>query len=294
VSIAEAIGRALGGRKAAHQWMVRCVAHADRTPSLSLRDGTAGRLLVHCHAGCQALDVLAELRRQKLIGSNDCRRKEDERDFSRRSAPVTDQSAVELAQQIFEDAVEPRRGPVEVYLRSRGLGQLPDDVIDLRYHPRCPRGRDRLPAMVALMRDAVSNVPTGVHRTFLRSDGSGKADVAPAKMMLGRAAGSVVKLTPDEDVVAGLGLSEGLEDGIAIINLGWRPIWTCMSAVGMQRFSVLLGIEALTLFADADPAGLQAARSCASRWSRAGSTAAVVDPEKWKDFAAMAEALRRG
>jgi hypothetical protein len=113
-------------------------------------------------------------------------------------------------------------------------------------------------------------------------------------MMLGRAAGSVVKLTPDEDVVAGLGLSEGIEDGIAIINLGWRPIWACMSAVGMQRFPILPGIEALTLFADADPVGLKAAASCASRWCRVGSTAAVVDPQKWKDFAAMAEALCRG
>lgn len=274
--------------------MVRCVVHPDRTPSLSLRDGNAGRLLVHCHAGCQAVDVLAELRRLKLIGTNDWSRKEDEHEYAGRTLPYANQSAVEQAQQIFGEAVEPRRGPVETYLRSRGLGPLPADVIDVRYHPRCPRGKDRLPAMVALMRDAVSNVPTGVHRTFLRHDGAGKAEVVPAKMMLGRAAGSVVKLTPDEDVTAGLGLSEGLEDGIAIINMGWRSIWTCMSAVGMQRFPVLAGIEALTLFADADPVGLKAASSCASRWCRAGSSAAVVDPQRWKDFAAMAEAVRRG
>jgi hypothetical protein len=33
-------------------WMVRCPAHADRTPSLSLGEGENGKLLMHCHAGC--------------------------------------------------------------------------------------------------------------------------------------------------------------------------------------------------------------------------------------------------
>jgi putative DNA primase/helicase len=291
VSIAEAISRALGGRKTGQQWMVRCVAHADRTPSLALRDGDRGRLLVHCHAGCHAFDVFAELRKLNLGAKDLSGRDDDKAGSHHRAKPTADRSAVELALQIFTDAVDPRRGPVQVYLQGRGLGRLPDDVIDVRYHPRCPRGTDRLPAMIALMRDAVSNEPTGVHRTFLRSDGSGKADVSPAKMMLGRAAGSVVKLTPDEDVLAGLGLSEGLEDGIAILNMGWRPVWACMSAVGMSHFPVLRGIEALTLFRDADRAGLSAAGSCAGRWRRAGLSAVVVDPRNWKDFAAMAEAL---
>jgi putative DNA primase/helicase len=274
--------------------MVRCVAHPDRTPSLALRDGDGGRLLVHCHAGCHPFDVFAELRNLNL-GADDLSRRNDARSSGHhRAKPTADRSAVELALQIFADAVDPRRGPVQVYLQGRGLGRLPDDVIDVRYHARCPRGTDRLPAMIALMRDAVSNEPTGVHRTFLRSDGSGKADVSPAKMMLGRAAGSVVKLTPDEDVLAGLGLSEGLEDGIAILNMGWRPVWACMSAVGMSHFPVLLGIEALSLFRDADRAGLSAADSCAVRWRRAGLSAVVVDPRNGKDFAAMAEALCHG
>ena len=51
MGFAAAIGQTLNGRKHGRQWMVRCVAHADRTPSLALRDGDGGRLLVHCHAG---------------------------------------------------------------------------------------------------------------------------------------------------------------------------------------------------------------------------------------------------
>jgi hypothetical protein len=38
----------------------RCPAHEDRNPSLSARY-TDGRVLIHCHAGCDTRDVLAAL-----------------------------------------------------------------------------------------------------------------------------------------------------------------------------------------------------------------------------------------
>jgi putative DNA primase/helicase len=38
---AEAIAKALGGRKAGGAWMAHCPAHDDREPSLTIRDGTA-------------------------------------------------------------------------------------------------------------------------------------------------------------------------------------------------------------------------------------------------------------
>lgn len=40
------------------RWMARCPAHDDRSPSLSIRE-TDDRILVHCHAGCGAADVVA-------------------------------------------------------------------------------------------------------------------------------------------------------------------------------------------------------------------------------------------
>ena len=48
---AEAIAKALGGRKAGGGWTARCPAHDDRTPSLSIRDADDNKVLVHCHAG---------------------------------------------------------------------------------------------------------------------------------------------------------------------------------------------------------------------------------------------------
>jgi predicted protein tyrosine phosphatase len=40
------------------RWIACCPAHEDRSPSLSIRELDDGRLLVHCFAGCGAVDVL--------------------------------------------------------------------------------------------------------------------------------------------------------------------------------------------------------------------------------------------
>lgn len=38
-----------------------CPAHDDQHPSLSIREGDDGRILLHCWAGCKTADVLAAL-----------------------------------------------------------------------------------------------------------------------------------------------------------------------------------------------------------------------------------------
>lgn len=40
------------------RWMACCPAHQDKSPSLSIREASDGRVLIHCWAGCSALDVL--------------------------------------------------------------------------------------------------------------------------------------------------------------------------------------------------------------------------------------------
>jgi hypothetical protein len=51
----------LGGKWSGNTAMCRCPSHADRTPSLAIRQGDRG-ILVTCHAGCDATDVLRALR----------------------------------------------------------------------------------------------------------------------------------------------------------------------------------------------------------------------------------------
>jgi hypothetical protein len=172
----------------------------------------------------------------------------------------------------------------EVYLGHRKL-QAPDgDVI--RFHSRCPRkteaGTERLPAMVAKMVDPLTGAFVGVHRTFLLPDGSGKVPYKP-KMMLGGA--GVIHLSADEDVTTGLGITEGIENGLSIIQVaGWSPVWACGSAASIAKLPVLDGIECLTIFADADQPGMVAARECATRWIAANREVQIIPPRRGGDW----------
>jgi hypothetical protein len=204
------------------------------------------------------------------------------------------------AVRLWREARPPEGTPVETYLATRGL-QLPGRSEHvLRFHPECPRGADRLPAMLGLMRGIVTDRMLGVHRTFLSADGRAKAapdskTMMPNKMMLGRSKGAVLKFTPDEDVTLGLALTEGIEDGLAVLAEGGGPVWVCLSAGAMAHFPLLGGIEALTVFSDNDAPGRPAAEMCAERWRAAGREARVVAPPSHrKDFGAVAEGRRDG
>jgi hypothetical protein len=126
-------------------------------------------------------------------------------------------------------------------------------------------------AIVALMTDPATNKPCGVHRTFLNPDGSKRE-----RKMLGRA--GVIRLSPDADVTHGLGIAEGIEDGLSVLLSGWSPVWAATSCGAIDRLPVLAGIEHLTIFADADVAGIKAAGTCAARWCEAGRETAILPP----------------
>jgi hypothetical protein len=43
-------------------WSAKCPAHDDRSPSLSIREGDGGRVLLRCFAGCSVDSILADLK----------------------------------------------------------------------------------------------------------------------------------------------------------------------------------------------------------------------------------------
>jgi hypothetical protein len=63
---AGAIAKTLNGRRCGKGWIAKCVAHNDRSPSLSLRDAEDGRILVHCFGGCEQARVVQALRERGL------------------------------------------------------------------------------------------------------------------------------------------------------------------------------------------------------------------------------------
>ena len=86
-------------------------------------------------------------------------------------------------------------------------------------------------------------------------------------------------------MTTGLGIVEGVEDGLAVLLSGWGPIWVATSAGGIKRFPVLPGIECLTIFADPDAIGTESAEACAARWVAAGREACISLPREVKDAA---------
>lgn len=167
-------------------------------------------------------------------------------------------------------------GVAAAYLEARACVLPPADG-GLRWHPRLrhPSGHEG-PALVALVTDALTGEPRTLHRTWIRSDGR-KADVDPPRMLLGghRKQGAVIRLWPNEDVVSGLGVAEGIETALSLAQ-AHRPCWSVIDAGNLAVFPVLLGIEALLIAADFDPAGIAAAETCATRWTKAGAEVRIV------------------
>jgi hypothetical protein len=166
---------------------------------------------------------------------------------------------IETAKQVWDTSI-PLAGTLghKYFTEHRGL-----DIDRLGPLDHCVRFNERIRAVVALMTDPITGRSTGIHRTFLIADGS-KRD----RKMLGRQ--GVIRLSRDEDVTKGLGIAEGIEKSLPILISGWAPMWCAGCANGIAKFPVLAGVEALTIFADADDEGEKAMHQCAVRWSAAG------------------------
>ena len=63
---AREIVHALGGRRSGKGWLAKCPAHKDKHPSLSIDEGSDGKALVKCRAGCSQDDVIDALRQRGL------------------------------------------------------------------------------------------------------------------------------------------------------------------------------------------------------------------------------------
>jgi putative DNA primase/helicase len=263
---ARTITKALGGHWHGIYGIARCPAHEDREPSLSIRDGEQ-ELIVNCFAGCNWQDVKTELRRRGLLDATIQHRRSRSRPAAKPSEDDADRR-VELAIELWRQSL-PLQNTLgwRYFTERRGLhvGLLDDLSHALRWH-------QRIAAIVALMTDPISNKPTGVHRTYLDPTGC-KID----RKMLGKQ--GVIRLSPDETVTTGLGICEGIEDGLAVLLSEWGPMWAATSAGAIARFPVLSGSESLTIFADTDEVGLEAARACACRWDAAGRDAAIREPQ---------------
>lgn len=129
--------------------------------------------------------------------------------------------------------------------------------------------------MLARITDAATNDPLSLHFTRLNTDGT-KID---RRLLAGHIKrGGVIRLWPDNNVTFGLGIAEGIETALSAAH-AFRPMWSCIDAGNLAGFPVLPAINSLTIFADNDPAGLDAAQKCARRWLADCRSVSVYTPD---------------
>lgn len=170
------------------------------------------------------------------------------------------------------------------YLAGRGL--VPPYPATLRFLPACWHSPTAIchPAMIA----AVTRWPTGdvvaVHRTFLKPDGSGKIDHPQARMLLGDATGGAVQLAPATDR---LGLAEGIETALSVLQKMGFPVWACLSTAGLQNVILPETVREVVICADHDRngEGQRAAHTAAERLHHLGKRVRIaLPPQTGTDF----------
>ena len=231
-------------RKPNGGWLIRCPAHDDRTPSLSL-DTIEGKAVWHCHAGCDNRDV-----REALLKAGAITPVYDEAPVQPpkpRPKPPTDWMA-----RIWKESQPIEGTPASLRFKERHLEY--NEWGALRWHPT----RDEMLAQIIAPDGSRA---TGLHRTIIGTK---------VRKINGKMGGGAIRLYGYNPRFEGrLGIAEGIETAIAFSMMAdpmFRvPMWAVASTSGMQSFEPPAGTKHLTIAADCDGPGLTAAEKLAKR-----------------------------
>jgi hypothetical protein len=277
---AAGIARQLGATLQGHNWRVPCPCGCGY--ALSFRDALDGRLLVHCFGGCDFPTIFAELVQHGLLDDDDmilgASSPRDQAicyDIDRRRRKI------EQASKIYANGIQDER--IGVYLRSRLLRQTSPI---LRFAEEAPhRTGARLPAMLAPIIDA-DGEQIGVHMTYLRRDGGGKADLPKEfqRETRGALAGGAIRLirfNPEVELI----LCEGIETALSAAEIFGLPAWSAVYAGGLRSLVLPPEARRVLIAADHDEAGRQCALAARDRWAAEGRAVRVkVPPIPGQDF----------
>lgn len=262
------------------EWKGCCPFHADRSPSFTIYDSGRRFQCFGCGASGDVLDFVQRVHgvgfraAAELLGTGTL-------PSVHIAAPEAKDAADRIADALaIWRAAQPVEGtPAETYLRSRGLYlPLPNSLrfTTLRYG----KGDRIFPVLVAAVASADHHL-TGIQRTYLRADGTGKADVPKPKLSLGKVAGGAIRLAP---CARNLMVTEGLEDGLTLAQELGRTVWVACGASMLPRMVLPAGGRSVTIGGDNDEAGRAAARKAADAFRHRGIASRMFFPIDAKDF----------
>ena len=228
---------------------------------------TSERTLYHCHAGCSQEALWRTLHSLEPFISQ-----------PKRSVPSKPTVPLAFISALWERSRSPVGTVVETYLRMRRISAaIPPSIRFLQNHYHKPT-RTYWPVMLAAISDAKGRM-LALHRTYLAPDGSAKAPVQPPKMTLGQVAGLACHLgTPSNEIA----VAEGIETALSVQLATGIPTWAAISAGGLRRLILPPAPHAglVTIAADADVVGIEAARVAALRWKGEGRQIRVIVPSR--------------
>lgn len=196
---------------------------------------------------------------------------------------------IEACRRIWQESQPVTDGdPVHSYLLNRtGVEAIPASI---RHHPNLIYRHDdgtitRHPAMISKVEDADGR-GCAIHRTYLSVYGT-KAHVPAAKKVLGSLPpGAAVRLSVPGGVI---GIAEGIETALSASMHFGLPVWSAISAGGLECWTPPAGTERVVIFGDNDLSvtGQAAAWNLAKRLISAGIQTEVRIPElpgqDWND-----------
>ena len=264
--LAEVLARLEGVRCEHGYYVAKCPCHDDRRASLSIREEN-GRLLLHCFAGCrfeaiiEALDVKRWHRPAGISGNY-------------RKPRLDDAKRIEIARRIWRDTKPATGTIVETYLRSRGITIPVPRALRFKEVMRHPSGVVA-PAMAAAVQKLDGRL-IGIHRTWLRSDGSGKAAVEPPKASLGPIRGAAIRLAPATERLV---LAEGIETALSVAQAcPALAVWCAISASNLAAVQLPEIAREVIIAADGDEPGRAAADEAARGFLSQGRRVRIAVP----------------
>jgi len=184
---------------------------------------------------------------------------------------------VTQAIKIWREASLAEGTAVEAYLRSRGITiAVPPSLRFARLkHPDTEA--ELWPCIVAVMQNGAGRV-TGVHRTFLDRHEPAKAPVTPNRLMLGPSRGACIRLCPAAEH---LGLAEGIETALSVMQACGMPVWAVMSRGNFEAFDPPAECQRVTNLADNDTKDWRRARTVMRRAAQAQSERGLFVETAW-------------
>ena len=168
--------------------------------------------------------------------------------------------------------------PVTKYLRGRGITiDIPPTIgYQKLWHDEAQK---RHHAMVGFIMRVGQRDPVAKHVTYIKADGSGKADVSIQKKIFCSFHGGAVMLAPPAYKMA---ISEGIENGLSFQQGSGIPTWAALSSGNIPNLILPPKPMAseIVIAADYDKAGLDAARSAQARWEAEGRDVEIAKPDK--------------